>query len=301
MAIRHNVLMPQILYLLLCFLIVSCSTESKKSTPGPTSPPPRVDLKLIKQDIYNGFAAKIEYQIDEDVKQLKLKCHDKEAGFDKIDKGIRFFVSAPYKFKSDKFKCELSSDKFGWTTIVEFSIKPYAYKQEFLKVPKKHVDLSKEAIERWKKEVARLKEVYAAGILDRALFSEEFRRPLNSKVTSLYGKRRVFNNKKDSWHSGIDFRARRPTPIPSSNRGKVAFTGDLFFNGKTVIIDHGLGIFTLYCHLSKIKVQEGEIIPRGEIIGLSGNTGRSSAPHLHWGVKISGNWINGFSLLDQGI
>lgn len=294
--------MSRLIYILLCFIVVSCSTKSKKTVSKPAPPPPaRTDLKLIKQDIYNGFARKIEYEIKEDVKELKLKCRGKDAGFDKTNKGIRFFVSAPYKYKSDKFNCELSSSKFGWTPIVEFSIKAYKYKQEFLKVPKKHVDLSKEAIERWKREVKRLKEVYASGILDRALFSEEFRRPLKSKVTSLYGKRRVFNNKKDSWHSGIDFRARRPTPIPSSNRGKVAFTGDLFFNGKTVIIDHGLGIFTMYCHLSKINVQEGEIIPKGEIVGLSGNTGRSSAPHLHWGVKVSGNWINGFSLLDQGI
>ena len=294
--------MLHLIPILLCLIIVSCSTKSKKPTTDINiAPPARVDLKLLKQDIYNGFVSKIEYEIDEDAKQLNLKCDDKNVGFDKIDKGIRFFVSAPYKFKGDKLRCELSSDKFGRTPIVEFTVKAYPYKQEFLKVPKKHVDLSKEAIERWKKEVSRLKEVYAAAILDRALFSEKFRRPLNSKVTSLYGKRRVFNNKKDSWHSGIDFRARTPIPIPSSNRGKVVFTGDLFFNGKTVIIDHGLGIFTLYCHLSKIKVQEGEIIPKGDIIGLSGNTGRSSAPHLHWGVKVGGNWINGFSLLDEGI
>ncbi len=255
----------------------------------------------MNMEIHNGFAKKIEYQINEDVTQLKLKCRNKVTGFDKIEKGLRFFVSAPYKYSEETFKCELSSNKFGWTPIVNFKIKAYPYKQEFLKVPKKHVDLAQKDIDRWLKEKARLKEVYDAAILDRALFTEEFRRPLKSKVTSTYGKRRVFNNKKDSWHSGIDFRARTPIPIPSSNRGKVAFAGDLFFNGKTVIIDHGLGIFTMYCHLSKLSVQEGEIIPKGEIVGLSGNTGRSSAPHLHWGVKVSGNWINGFSLLDQGI
>ena len=138
--------MLHLIPILLCLMIVSCSTKSKKPiTDINIAPPARVDLKLLKQDIYNGFVSKIEYEIDEDAKQLNLKCDDKNVGFDKIDKGIRFFVSAPYKFKGDKLRCELSSDKFGRTPIVEFTVKAYPYKQEFLKVPKKHVDLSKEA------------------------------------------------------------------------------------------------------------------------------------------------------------
>lgn len=295
--------MSRFTYILLCFILFSCSSSPKKTVvEKEVSPPaPRIDLKVLNLEIHNGFVKKIEYKIKEDVTLLKLKCNGRDNGFDKTQKGIRFFVSAPYKFEVDKFNCQLSSDKFGWTPIVNFTIKAYPYRQEFLKVPKKHVDLAQKDIDRWLKEKEKLKEVYEAAILDRALFTEEFKRPLNSKVTSDYGKSRVFNDKKDSWHSGIDFRARKPTPIPNSNRGKVVFTGDLFFNGLTVIIDHGLGIFSMYCHLSKINVQEGEIIPQGEIVGLSGNTGRSSAPHLHWGVKVSGNWINGFSLLDQGI
>lgn len=283
-------------------LCTSCSFSSKKVIlKESTELPPRIDLKVLKLEIFNGFAKKVEYEIEGKFKEVQLECRGKNTGFDFTGAGLRFFISAPYKYQEEKFSCRLSTDKFAWTPIVEVTVKPYGYKQEFLKVPKKHVDLSKESIDRWLKEKELLNQIYTNSTLDRAFFTEPFQKPLNSKITSTYGKRRVFNDKKDSWHSGIDFRARKPTPVPSSNRGKVAFAGNLFFNGNTVILDHGLGVFTMYCHLSKILAQEGEILPKGEVLGLSGNTGRSSAPHLHWGVRVHDNWINGFSLLDQGI
>ncbi|MCO4793993.1 MAG: M23 family metallopeptidase [Bacteriovoracaceae bacterium] len=290
------------LSILICFFLISCaSNKSKEGKKVEVELPPKADIVSIKTNIYNGFVKKIEFKLGENYKEIQLKCRGKETGFDKSETGLRFFISAPYKYKTDTFKCLLSTNEFGWTPIVDVKIKPYKYRQEFLKVPKKHVDLAQKDIDQWLKDKKALNEVYSNAILDRALFSKPFRKPLNSKITSSYGKRRVFNDKKDSWHSGIDFRARRPTKIPSSNRGKVVFSGHLFFNGNTIIVDHGLGIFTMYCHLSKLKAEVGEIIPKGAIVGLSGNTGRSSAPHLHWGVKVGGNWINGFSLLKQGI
>ena len=89
------------------------------------------------------------------------------------------------------------------------------------------------------------------------------------------------------------------TKIPAVNNGKVVFTGDLFYSGHTVIVDHGLGIFTLYGHLSDMAVKVGDGVQKGDIVGLSGNTGRSTAPHLHWGVIIHGDDIDGLTLVEQ--
>ena len=131
------------------------------------------------------------------------------------------------------------------------------------------------------------------------MFNEPFEVPLDSYITSHYGNRRLFNNKKRSQHLGNDFRAAVGVPIPVANKGKVVFTGNLFYSGNVVIVDHGLNIFTAYGHLSKINVQEGMIVNKGTIVGLAGKTGRVSGPHLHWGVKINGSWIDGFSLVEE--
>ena len=148
--------------------------------------------------------------------------------------------------------------------------------------------------------MAMQKKVYRSGV---ALphFQEDFSLPLESKVTSPYGLRRIFNDKQESRHSGTDFRAAVGVPIPVSNRGKVVFTGDLFFNGHTVIVDHGMNIFTMYCHLSEVTAQLGAMVEKMEIIGLAGATGRVTGPHLHWGVKVDHQWINSMPFVQEGI
>ena len=293
----------KILTLSFVFLFIfSCAKTQKVVSKNVAKDVKKVfDYQPMKIEIFNGFAKKIIVELPKELIPLDLICNGKKVGFDKTDTGIRTFLSISYKFKKPTLICNLLTKDFEPLKVIEAVVKKYPYKEEFLKVPKKHVDLDPKSVKRWQREVAELNKVYKASILDRALFNVSFDRPLSSVITSSYGKRRVFNNKKDAWHSGVDFRARTPTKIPSANRGKVVFIGHLFFNGKTVIIDHGLGILTMYCHLSKITSELGEIVPKGAIVGISGNTGRSNAPHLHWGVKVSGNWINGLSLIEQGI
>jgi murein DD-endopeptidase MepM/ murein hydrolase activator NlpD len=122
---------------------------------------------------------------------------------------------------------------------------------------------------------------------------------MTSLVTSLYGTKRVYNRQKKSQHLGIDYRAAIGDQVPATNAGKIVYAGDLFYTGWTVIIDHGLDIFSVYGHLSKTLVKEGQFVVRGELIGLSGNTGRTSGPHLHWGVKVQGQYVDGFVLIDE--
>ncbi len=225
----------------------------------------------------------------------RLICNGKDIVYTTRNDRLIAYLSMSYKEPRD-YECrlELESRPVVFLKVEKVN---FEFKVERLNVAKKHVDLSKEAVERWKREMKIQKKVYGESSKS-PYFDEPFMSPLNSFITSPYGVKRLFNNKKESWHSGTDFRGAVGTPIPAANRGKVVFTGDLFFNGKTVIIDHGLGIHTMYCHMSKILATEGEIVPKGTIIGKVGATGSVSGPHLHWGVKVAGNWISGLALAE---
>lgn len=115
-----------------------------------------------------------------------------------------------------------------------------------------------------------------------------------------FGHRRVFNGQPRAPHSGADLRAKSGTPIYAANRGRVVLAKDLFYSGNAVFIDHGLGLYTSYLHLSQIKVAVGDWVERGQLLGLSGATGRVTGPHLHWGVRILDARVDPFSLVRIG-
>jgi len=111
--------------------------------------------------------------------------------------------------------------------------------------------------------------------------------PVNDRFSSPFGLRRFFNDQPRNPHSGLDIAAPEGTPINAPAAGRVINTGDYYFNGKTVFIEHGQGLITMYCHMSEIDVLEGQQIRRGEVIGKVGKTGRVTGAHLHWGVILN--------------
>ena len=116
--------------------------------------------------------------------------------------------------------------------------------------------------------------------------------PAQGRLASRFGLRRVFNGEPRAPHSGLDLAVARGTPIKASAHGKVLATGDYFFNGKTVFIDHGEGLISMYCHLERIDVQAGESVGQGQPLGRSGMSGRASGPHLHWSVVLNGVMVD---------
>ena len=165
------------------------------------------------------------------------------------------------------------------------------YKKESLKVAPRHVKPSPKDLQRIKAEKKEIRRIYANSNNTR-LWYGSFKKPLASGITSVFGTQRLFNGELQSYHRGTDLRAKTGTPVYASNSGIVRLAKNLFYSGNIVIVDHGKGIFTNYAHLSKIQVRAGQHIARGEQIGLSGATGRVSGPHLHWGVKINGAYVN---------
>jgi len=129
------------------------------------------------------------------------------------------------------------------------------------------------------------------------LWAASFREPVAAAPTDSFGTRRMFNGKLASIHKGMDFRAAAGTPVRAGNSGMVVLARPLFYEGNCVVIDHGLGLFTLSMHLSRIDVQEGQRVTTGQSLGLSGATGRVTGPHLHWAVRWQGAYLDPAKLL----
>lgn len=112
-------------------------------------------------------------------------------------------------------------------------------------------------------------------------------KPVDGRLSSPFGLRRFFNGEERNPHSGLDFAVPQGTPVKAPADGVVTIVADYFFNGKTVFIDHGQGLVTMYCHLSAFDVQVGDVVKRGQVIGRVGATGRATGPHLHWNVSLN--------------
>lgn len=160
-----------------------------------------------------------------------------------------------------------------------------------------YVDLSPENQERSAREARETAAIYATVTPER-YWSEPFAVPIPGTTSgNNFGHRRVFNGQSRDPHSGADLRATTGTPIYAANRGRVVLAKDLFFSGNAVFIDHGLGVYSVYLHLSEIRVVPGEMLEKGTLLGLAGATGRVTGPHLHWGVRVQNARVDPFSLL----
>ena len=168
-----------------------------------------------------------------------------------------------------------------------------------LTVADAYVELSPENLERALREAKELDEIHNA-ISGEALWSQPFIVPIPGGAGANFGSRRVFNGESRNPHAGADLRATTGTPVHSTNRGRVVLAADLFFTGNTVIVDHGLGIYTLYAHLSRIDVKKDAMVEREQTIGLAGATGRVTGPHLHWGARVQNARVDPFSLINLG-
>lgn len=179
----------------------------------------------------------------------------------------------------------------------QLSVIEREFPEKRLWVEEKYVTPPPEVVERIRRESEILRSLYGR-FTPEWLGEKSFIIPAAGKIFENFGERRIYNTKPRSSHGGIDISALPGTPVKASNSGEVVLASDLYFSGKTVIIDHGLGLFSLYCHLSEIKVKRGQMVQRGDLIGKVGASGRVTGPHLHWGIKVHESRIDPFSLLD---
>ena len=184
-----------------------------------------------------------------------------------------------------------ASITFGSGMALAFDVVEHAYPEEHLQVAKSYVSLSEEDLARYHRE----REVIDAALKnwrDVPIEGISLQSPVDGPRSSSFGKRRFFNNEPRSPHTGMDIAVPEGTPIQAPRGGVVTETGDFYFNGNSVFIDHGQGFVTMYCHLSEIGVEKGQQITAGEIIGLVGKTGRVTGAHLHFGTYLNGNAVD---------
>ncbi|MGD8895405.1 MAG: M23 family metallopeptidase [Acidobacteriota bacterium] len=179
---------------------------------------------------------------------------------------------------------ELARRRGGQRESLSVRIGAYPYPVQELTLPKEQVDLSPEDLARVRRENADI-----AGLWGRT-GARRFTLPLHPPLNPLseggrFGSRRIINGQPRSPHSGADYSAAAGEPVLAAGDGVVALVGDHFFAGQSVFVDHGDGLISMYFHLSRVDVKEGENVSRGQRLGAVGSTGRATGPHLHFGVR----------------
>ena len=194
--------------------------------------------------------------------------------------------------KPGRHSMRISAGKREKTAV--FSVKGAHFPEIRLSLPEDKVSLSPEDLERVERENGRLQRVFGT-VTDR-LWKGSFMVPLKNTVSAGFGTKRIMNKKMVSVHRGVDIRGKAGERIKASNNGRIVLAEELFFGGNTIIIDHGQGLYTIYMHLSEFNRGLKDLISKGDVIGYVGSTGRSTGPHLHFGVKVNTVSVNPFSL-----
>ncbi len=182
----------------------------------------------------------------------------------------------------------------GQKRSVDLTVLDASFRVERLSLPEDKVTLSPKNAARADRESARLKKIW--GIGSPAYWTSGFVVPLNGKIGAVFGSRRIINGIEKSPHNGIDIKGKRGAPVHAISSGKIVLADDLFFGGKTIVIDHGHGLYSFYMHLDGFAAEPGGSVDKNDVVGYVGSTGRATGPHLHIGTKLWGVNVNPLSL-----
>lgn len=259
-------------------------------------------FEISNSTIANGRSAIILFDKEKDISYEKLVVGKRSyTVFEHPLKSTKMYAILPVSYyqepKNQKVTVVYKKSGKTLSKALFFKVIEGVYEKEQIQVQKSKVNPKSEAVKkRTAKEYAHAMKIYGT-VTPKNYVKSEYIVPMNSKITSSFGKARVYNSTLNGYHSGTDFRAKIGTPIIASNSGKVVLAQDRFYAGKSIVIDHGQGIYTCYYHLSEFKVKEGDMVEKAQIIGLSGDTGRITGPHLHFSVRVGGLQVDPLQLI----
>ncbi|MFQ5850734.1 MAG: M23 family metallopeptidase [Candidatus Binatia bacterium] len=179
---------------------------------------------------------------------------------------------------------------------VVLRVRKKRFTTEHLSVPASFDHFDEMTLERIRRERRRIAQLWSTASRQR-WWRGRFVVPVPGEITSPFGLRRVINGSPRSPHGGVDLRASLGAEVVAANYGRVVIRDEFFFSGKSIVLDHGGGLYTAYFHLSDFRVDGGSRVRKGEVIGWAGMTGRATGPHLHWGAYLNGARVDPFGLL----
>jgi murein DD-endopeptidase MepM/ murein hydrolase activator NlpD len=253
------------------------------------------------QRVVNGSAMLIRVTTPQQVRALAGTWlgHDLTFSFDERQKFWFALAGASIETKPGSYPLSLHAETTAGEALdfeKQIAVARQQYPQVKLTVPGKYTAPSPEE----QQEIAedkKVKDETFKTLTPAREWQGSFAAPVEAEISDVFGVARVFNGTTQSTHLGLDFRVPAGTPVAAVNRGTVILARPLFFEGNFIVIDHGQGLMTLYLHLSKFLVKEGETVDKGQQIGISGGTGRATGPHLHLAVRWQGTYLNPESLL----
>lgn len=257
-----------------------------------------VKMQLSAPESEQGSLLLVEVRSEKQLTEVKGDWDSRsipfwqEAGGGAVEKGLVGvdLEKAPGEYELKVTGQTASGEKIACSARLE--VKEGKFATEELTVAKQFVEPSPEQVKRANEEGQKLREIFDRVTPER-LWNGTFRIPLDGVTTgSNFGKRRILNGNPRSPHSGADFPAPTGTLVHAAQRGRVVLAEELFFAGNTVVVDHGLGIYTFYGHLSEIGVKVGDAVETGAVLGKVGATGRVTGPHLHWGLTVERARVN---------
>jgi murein DD-endopeptidase MepM/ murein hydrolase activator NlpD len=276
-------------------MLIFCSEIARAANPGELVWPKRMEL-------HQGDLAEIKMK-GEDLAAVEGQLGNEKFYF--YPNGRATFsaiVGADVEAKPGSSKLFLKAtsstgnERYGEVAI---KIKAKAFRKESFNVSPGFDHMSPETIEEIRREQAAFARVFASATAER-IWNGPFIRPVPHEASSSsFGFRRIINGVPRAPHTGTDLSAPVGTEVLASNHGRVALAGNFFFAGGSVVLDHGGGLFTMYFHLSEFRVAEGAMVKKGDVVALSGVTGRVTGPHLHWGARLLNARIDPLQLLKK--
>ena len=236
--------------------------------------------------------------LGKDVKQANFSFRDKPLIITEYKGQSVALVGLPLSIKPGEYSISghIGDDK----ALIRkyFTVKDKQYTTQHITIKdKRKVNPEKRDYDRIARESRRKKKAKASWSENRP--DLDFLQPVEGIITGSYGKRRVFNGQPRRPHGGMDIAAAKGVPVVAPSDATVIESGDFFFSGNMVFLQHGQGLISLYAHLDRINVKTGQKVKKGQLIGLVGATGRVTGPHLHWSVGLNGNWVDPALFISQ--